>query len=60
MKPLELFQYNLNDQVPFAMPIAIGKVHTECHDPVGMHKAMDSSTAYIAINLAVYNFFKDF
>ena len=51
MKPLELFQYNLNDQVPFAMPIAIGKVHAEYHDLVGMHKAMDSSTAEYSYKL---------
>ena len=42
--PLELFQYNLIHQVPFAIPVAIGKVYAEYHDPVGIRKAMDSST----------------
>ena len=32
-------------QVPFAMPVAIAKVHAEYDDPVGIRKAMDSTTA---------------
>ena len=43
------------------MLVAIGKVYAEYHDPVGIRKAMDSSTELdVAIILAVYNFFKDF
>ena len=45
INPLELFQYNLNHKAPFAMSVAIRKVHAEYNDPVGICKAMDLSTA---------------
>ena len=45
INPLELSQYYMVHQVLFIMSVATGKVHAECHDPVGIRKAMDSSTA---------------
>ena len=45
INPLELSQYNMIHQVPFAILVAIGKVYAEYHDPVGIHKAMDWGTA---------------
>ena len=63
INPLELFQHNLIHQVPFAMRVAIGKVHAEYHDPVGIRKAMDSSTVGCSYKLGCiyvksYNFFQ--
>ena len=34
INPLELSQYKLIHEVPFAMAVAIGKVHAEHHDSV--------------------------
>ena len=48
---LELSQYNLIRQVTFAMPVTIGKVHAEQWIQILLD---------VAINLAVYNFLKDF
>ena len=45
INPSELFQYNLIHEVPFAIPLAIEKLHAEYHDPFRIPKAMDSSTA---------------
>ena len=60
MNPLELSQYNLIHQVPFAMSVSIGKVHAEYHEPVGICKAMDSGTAGCNYKLGRIYFFKDF
>ena len=38
INPLELSQYNLIPQAPLAMAIAIRKILTEYHEPVGMGK----------------------
>ena len=40
INPLELSQCNLIHQVPFAMTVAIEKVQTKYHDPVGIRKAV--------------------
>ena len=45
INPLELLQHNLIHQVPFTMPAAIREVHAEYHNPVRIHKAMNSGTA---------------
>ena len=51
INPLELFQYNPIHQVPFAMPLAIGKVHAEYHDRVGIRKALDLTTVACSCKL---------
>ena len=42
------------------MPVAIGKVHAEYHDPIGIRKQWIQVLLDVDKNLTVYNFLKDF
>ena len=54
IKPLVLSQYNLIHQAPFANACS----NTEYHDPVGIRKAMDSSTVGCNYKLNSIYFFR--
>ena len=43
INPLELSKNNLVNPLPFIMLHSIGKVRVEYHEPVRIHKVMDSS-----------------
>ena len=54
---LDLSQHSLIYPVPFVMPRTIGKLHSEYHEPVGIRKAMDSSTAACSYKLGFIRFY---
>ena len=54
---LDLSQHSFIYPVPYAMPRTIGKLHAEYHEPVGIRKAMDSSTVACSYKLGFIWFY---